>query len=63
MALTMFDRARWVGKEKEANVFRQWLLTQLQVPTPGAQEPGKEESPRSVKKPARKKSSQPATKA
>jgi hypothetical protein len=29
MALLMFDRARWTGKGKEADIFRQWLLTQL----------------------------------
>jgi hypothetical protein len=29
MALTMFDRARWTGKEAEANVFRRWLLDRL----------------------------------
>ncbi len=30
MALTMFDRARWTNKGAEADVFRQWLLAQLQ---------------------------------
>lgn len=30
MALTMFDRARWTGKQTEAEVFRRWLLEQLQ---------------------------------
>jgi hypothetical protein len=30
MALTMFDRARWTGKEREADVFRHWLLERLQ---------------------------------
>ena len=29
MALTMFDRARWTGKQEEADVYRQWLLEQL----------------------------------
>jgi hypothetical protein len=29
MALTMFDRARWTGKEREADVFRRWLMDQL----------------------------------
>src|SRR5918911_2348182 len=29
MALVMFDRARWTGKGREADIFRQWLLTQL----------------------------------
>jgi hypothetical protein len=26
MALVMFDRARWTGKGREADIFRQWLL-------------------------------------
>jgi hypothetical protein len=29
MALVMFDRARWSNKEREADVFRQWLAGQL----------------------------------
>ncbi|HMB92760.1 MAG TPA: hypothetical protein VKP65_18055 [Rhodothermales bacterium] len=29
MALTMFNRARWTGKEEEAEVYRHWLATQL----------------------------------
>ncbi|HKR00717.1 MAG TPA: hypothetical protein VJT09_08585 [Pyrinomonadaceae bacterium] len=29
MALVMFDRARWTGKGREADIFRQWLLGQL----------------------------------
>jgi hypothetical protein len=29
MALIMFDRARWTGKGQEADIFRQWLLKQL----------------------------------
>lgn len=29
MALTMFDRARWTRKEREADIFRQWLLRRL----------------------------------
>jgi hypothetical protein len=29
MALVMFDRARWTGKEREADIFRGWLLAQL----------------------------------
>lgn len=29
MALTMFDRARWTGKEREADIFRHWLLARL----------------------------------
>ena len=26
MALVMFDRARWTGKEQEADIFRHWLM-------------------------------------
>ena len=29
LALTMFDRARWTGKEREADIFRRWLMDQL----------------------------------
>ncbi|MGB7921669.1 MAG: hypothetical protein WCF57_00360 [Pyrinomonadaceae bacterium] len=29
MALTMFDRARWTGKGREADIFRQWLMARL----------------------------------
>ncbi|HEX8649464.1 MAG TPA: hypothetical protein VF708_01385 [Pyrinomonadaceae bacterium] len=29
MALLMFDRARWTGKGKEADIFRQWLMARL----------------------------------
>ncbi len=29
MAMTMFDRARWTGKDEEADVFRRWLLARL----------------------------------
>lgn len=29
MALTMFDRARWTGKTREADIFRQWLISRL----------------------------------
>jgi hypothetical protein len=29
MALTMFDRARWTGKAREAEVFLHWLLARL----------------------------------
>ncbi len=30
MALTMFNRARWINKTAEADVFRRWLLNRLQ---------------------------------
>ena len=29
MALVMFDRARWTGKGREAEIFRQWLMARL----------------------------------
>ena len=29
MALTMFDRARWTGKGREAGIFREWLTARL----------------------------------
>lgn len=29
MALTMFDRARWTGKGREADIFRQWVVARL----------------------------------
>ncbi len=29
MALTMFDRARWTGKGREADIFRQWMQAKL----------------------------------
>ncbi len=29
MALTMFDRARWTNKGREADIFRHWLLARL----------------------------------
>jgi hypothetical protein len=30
MALTMYDRARWTGKTAEANIFREWLIGNLE---------------------------------
>lgn len=33
MALTMFDRARWLGKSKEAEIYRQWLVEKLNKPS------------------------------
>jgi hypothetical protein len=29
MAMTMFDRARWTRKPREAEIFRQWLLARI----------------------------------
>lgn len=30
MALVMFDRARWTGKGREAEIFRHWLMLRLE---------------------------------
>ena len=30
MALVMFDRARWTGKGREAEIFRRWLMLRLE---------------------------------
>lgn len=35
MALVMFDRARWTGKPREAEVFRIWLVKHLDLPDNG----------------------------
>lgn len=32
MALVMFDRARWTGKPREAEIFRDWLIDHLSLP-------------------------------
>ncbi|HXG67940.1 MAG TPA: hypothetical protein VNO70_22770 [Blastocatellia bacterium] len=29
MGLTMYNRARWTGKEREAEIFRNWLMARL----------------------------------
>lgn len=34
MALVMFNRSRWTGKQDEAEVFRRWLADQLAAPPP-----------------------------
>jgi hypothetical protein len=34
MALTMFDRARWTGKGREAEIFREWLIARLEEAAP-----------------------------
>lgn len=34
MALTMFDRARWTGKAREAEIFHDWLTERLREATP-----------------------------
>lgn len=33
MALTMFDRARWTGKGREAEIFRAWLAERIEEAT------------------------------
>jgi hypothetical protein len=45
MALTMFDRARWTSKPREAAVFRDWLADRLRepLPQPPAAPPGRAE--------------------
>jgi hypothetical protein len=53
MALTMFDRARWINKEPEADVFRQWLLDRL-LETEGAAQPPKERKRLPARRPPRK---------
>jgi hypothetical protein len=40
MALMMYDRARWTGKTREANIFRQWLVDRLHEGEPAASEEG-----------------------
>jgi len=30
----MFDRARWTGRVREADIFRQWLVTHLTLEPP-----------------------------
>jgi hypothetical protein len=39
MALVMFNRARWTGKRREADVFREWLVAHLE------QEPAADTTP------------------
>jgi hypothetical protein len=34
MALVMFDRARWTGRAREAEIFRQWLVAHLTLEPP-----------------------------
>ena len=34
MALVMFDRARWTGRVREADIFRQWLMAHLTLEPP-----------------------------
>ena len=44
MALLMFDRARWTGKGKEADIFRQWLMARLDEAELASDESTEEES-------------------
>ena len=38
MALVMFDRARWTGKGREAEIFRNWLMARFDDAKPDDQE-------------------------
>jgi hypothetical protein len=38
MALVMFDRARWTGRAREADLFRQWLVAHLMSEPPTNEE-------------------------
>jgi hypothetical protein len=38
MALVMFNRARWIGKMAEADIFRQWLVAHLEQPDTDAED-------------------------
>jgi hypothetical protein len=51
MALVMFDRARWIGKAAEADLFREWLVAHL-APESSA---GREGTASPAPKPARGK--------
>ena len=42
MALVMFDRARWTGKGREADIFSEWLTARLQEAA-ASDEPGEAE--------------------
>lgn len=45
MALTMFDRARWTGKGREAEIFRDWLAARLaEADLASAEDGGAEEA-------------------
>jgi hypothetical protein len=43
MALTMFNRARWTGKDMESDIFRQWLIERLNVAEDTGEGSGKQE--------------------
>jgi hypothetical protein len=53
MALTMFDRARWINKGREAEVFRQWLVDRL-LEIEGAPKPPRERRRLPARRPPRK---------
>ena len=42
MALTMFDRARWTGKGREAEIFLHWLMARLNEAVLAPDEDGEE---------------------
>ena len=56
MAMTMFNRARWTGKDAEADVFRAWLHRQLAPAQPARSEarqrPGRDGGPVPLKQAA-----------
>jgi hypothetical protein len=44
LALTMYDRARWINKTREADVYRRWLIERLsEQPVAGARSRASEE--------------------
>jgi hypothetical protein len=48
MALVMFDRARWTGKGREADIFRQWMLARLNEAELSNEEVAEEEDEEAV---------------
>jgi hypothetical protein len=51
MALTMFDRARWTNKEREADIFRRWLVGRLSEGSPAGAAVALARTQRSAAKP------------
>src|SRR5205085_7095472 len=41
MGLVLFDRARWTNKEREADVFRRWLIDRLEEAGVAATQPAR----------------------
>lgn len=48
MGLTMYDRARWTGKAAEANIFRAWLLANIQEALPADDDATDDETDREI---------------